>query len=271
MTKQNCNIATTSKQVKRGGRPKLTEVTFSEKANDVHGGKYTYGNVVYKTNKDKVLITCPIHGDFNQRPDKHLIGRGCADCASSKKSNTSDFILKAKKIHFGRYTYQKVLYVSALTPVLITCQIHGDFTQRPSDHLRGRGCSCCAFSTAGFGRSNFSAVCAKNNNGDGYLYVIKCHSDDEVFYKIGVTSRTVKARFESKLHMPYDYKVLFTIEGSSDYIYNLEVQVHRLLSKRRYTPNIYFDGRTECFTQITKPVEKLLKQLESTEQLQLIT
>jgi len=34
--------------------------------NEVHNGIYTYNNAVYINGKTKILITCPIHGDFSQ-------------------------------------------------------------------------------------------------------------------------------------------------------------------------------------------------------------
>lgn len=45
---------------------------FIEKARAIHGDKYDYSKVVYQTNKIKVVITCPEHGDFSMRPDGHL-------------------------------------------------------------------------------------------------------------------------------------------------------------------------------------------------------
>ena len=36
----------------------------------------------YATNKKNVIITCPIHGNFEQTPARHpLLGSGCKQCA----------------------------------------------------------------------------------------------------------------------------------------------------------------------------------------------
>ena len=58
-----------------------TKEEFVEKARKVHGDKYDYTNVEYINNSTHVLIICPIHGAFEQRPDNHLMGTGCPSCA----------------------------------------------------------------------------------------------------------------------------------------------------------------------------------------------
>lgn len=57
---------------------------FLEKAYLRHGNRYSYNNVVFKNaTKDKISITCPIHGDFLQIPEIHLRGSGCPKCMRS--------------------------------------------------------------------------------------------------------------------------------------------------------------------------------------------
>lgn len=58
-----------------------TKENFIKKAQGKHGNLYTYNNVVYKKTKDKVYITCNLHGDFLQTPNDHLRGKGCLKCA----------------------------------------------------------------------------------------------------------------------------------------------------------------------------------------------
>lgn len=61
----------------------------------------------------------------------------------SLRSNTDRFKANAIKIHGDKYDYSKVRYVTAKTPVLIVCPIHGEFWQTPNDHLCGKGCKYC--------------------------------------------------------------------------------------------------------------------------------
>ena len=58
--------------------------------------------------------------------------------------DTSTFIKAAQEKHCSIYLYEKCHYVNAKTKVIITCKIHGDFSQRPNAHLSGSGCKKCA-------------------------------------------------------------------------------------------------------------------------------
>jgi hypothetical protein len=60
---------------------KITQEEFIKKASIVHSGKYSYDKVVYKNMLTKVIIICPIHGEFQQRPADHLKGYGCRETA----------------------------------------------------------------------------------------------------------------------------------------------------------------------------------------------
>ena len=63
----------------------------------------------------------------------------------AKKLTTQEFITKAKKIHKDTYDYSNVDYKGSKTKVKIRCKIHGEFSQVPSDHLRGKGCPKCGY------------------------------------------------------------------------------------------------------------------------------
>ena len=61
---------------------------FLNKVYQIHGNTYDYSNTIIKNNTSKVIITCKIHGDFKQSPDKHKQGRGCPICAEEQKGWT---------------------------------------------------------------------------------------------------------------------------------------------------------------------------------------
>jgi hypothetical protein len=48
----------------------------------IHGDKYDYSQVEYKTARKKVSIICPKHGKFYQTPTSHLHGCGCPHCGN---------------------------------------------------------------------------------------------------------------------------------------------------------------------------------------------
>ena len=86
----------------------------------------------------------------------------------------------------------------------------------------------------------------------GILYVIRCFNGNEEFYKIGITSFTIKKRFTRKRDMPYQYEIIQEIKDSAENIYDLEKILHRVYAYWKYKPLISFAGETECFKIKTK-------------------
>jgi len=128
------------------GVVKSTTEEFIRKARVVHGNRYDYSLVDYITARAVVDIICIEHQlTFSQTPNNHLCNHGCAKCAGNTKSNTEEFIQKARAVHGDRYNYSYVEYVSCKIKVDIICQVkgHGVFTQVPSDHLSGNNCFRC--------------------------------------------------------------------------------------------------------------------------------
>ena len=123
----------------------LTQEDFVRKAIEVHKGRYTYKNAVFKSTKDLVTVTCPAHGDWRVNAASHIYGGyDCPKCTGRARFTTEDFILRARSVHGETYSYDKVNYQGCETHVTITCQKHGDFTQTPDAHLQGKGCAKCA-------------------------------------------------------------------------------------------------------------------------------
>jgi hypothetical protein len=96
----------------RNEKLKYNTDVFIKKANAIHNFMYTYDKVDYKGNNIKVIITCKVHGDFEQIPSSHLQKYGCSKCSNNYQSNTIEFIEKANKIHNFKYTYNKTNYIS---------------------------------------------------------------------------------------------------------------------------------------------------------------
>lgn len=79
------------KNAASGQAKRTTTHDFILRSKVVHNNKYTYEQTEYgKGNKDGVIITCPIHGTFVQRPNDHLAGRGCQSCAVENSNGGFD-------------------------------------------------------------------------------------------------------------------------------------------------------------------------------------
>lgn len=132
---------------------KLNTQEFIERAKQKHGDYYDYSKVEYEKACIKVVIGCPYHGEWLQRPNDHLTGYGCPTCkfeklATLKRSNKEQFIEKAQQIHGTTYNYNDVDYKNAVTKVKIYCFHHGYFWCTPDKHLYGIGCTKCSHGTS---------------------------------------------------------------------------------------------------------------------------
>lgn len=152
---------------------------FLIKAREIHGDKYDYSKSIYITSKDKMSIRCITHDFiFNQTPHHHLRGANCPKCvlilmSNIKKSNTPEFIVKAKAKHAEKYDYSQCVYVDAGKKIIIRCIKHDNiFEQSPAHHLSGAGgCMLCLKDRMSikFTKEEFIHI-AKLKHGDKYDY-----------------------------------------------------------------------------------------------------
>ncbi len=124
-----------------GGRNQKVE-EFIEKARVKHGDKYDYSLITFPMGV-KIPIICKKHGVFYQTRSNHLK----YDCKKCRNLYTQDeFIKKCSTIHKNKYIYSKTIYSHNKNSIIITCPKHGDFVQRASNHLDGKGCGACCVS-----------------------------------------------------------------------------------------------------------------------------
>ena len=157
---------------------------FILKANIVHLEKFDYSLVEYINSETKVKIKCNnCNNIFEQRPNSHLSGYGCTNCAlKNRASNNIDFIRKANIVHHGKFDYSLVEYTNTYTKVKIICNTCNKiFEQIPNSHLSGYGCPYCGLGNRLSNTDDFKLKC-KNVHGDKYNYefVDYLHSLTEV-------------------------------------------------------------------------------------------
>lgn len=125
----------------------MTREQFIEKASCRHGDKYDYSQVEYVNSTTDVLIICPKHGEFWQKPVAHLRGSDCPLCSNEKRGkkriSNEELIDRFKSVHGDKYDYSSVEYLNANTKVTIICRQHGEFRQLPFAHLSGQECPKC--------------------------------------------------------------------------------------------------------------------------------
>lgn len=227
----------------------------------LHGNLYDFSLIkTFNKTNEKVSLVCKEHGIFKKVINTLLTKKNvyCPHCYNNKIrslnkiSNTFDFIKKSKIIHNDKYDYSFTDYTKAKNFVDIICKKHGKFLQTPDAHLAGRGCWECSFEIGGWNFLNWEKKAKVSKNFDSFkVYIIRCWNEEEEFYKIGKTYRTVLKRF-NKNNLPYNFVILKTIEGTALEMSKLELKLKIINKKNKYIPKIKFGGMQECFTTIKK-------------------
>lgn len=90
--------------LKGNGCPKcsgkgLTTEDWIKRFNEIHKNKYDYSKFIYTSIYAKSIITCTVHGDFEQNPNNHRNGQGCPKCAikTAWKNNSYYNVTNAEK------------------------------------------------------------------------------------------------------------------------------------------------------------------------------
>lgn len=226
----------------------------------IRNGFYSYEKTIYVKAKSKIIVTCPKHGDFLITPDKHKSGGICRQCSFEKLKilqvdTQGEVIKKFIEKHGDRYDYSKVNYSRSNKKVEVICKIHGSFMITPGHHINGsRGCPLCALDHTGWTKTKWIKAAEKSNRFDSYkVYILKCWSESETFYKIGRTFLKVDQRYGNLYHMPYNYSIVKIIKYDNGIdCYNAENKLLKAHHQNNltYKPLIEFGGMYECFKEL---------------------
>ena len=216
-----------------GGSHVGTTDSFITKAEVIYGDKYDYSEVEYVRAHSHVKIRCrKCDILFMKTPTHHLSGQGCPSCTNKVKGTTKSFIEKANILYGERYDYSRVNYRKRDIKVTIFCKLHDAYFEKtPANHLKGQGCPLCA--SSGF-KVNQPAI----------LYYIKV---SERAYKIGITNRTVKLRFNTIDRLNIKLIKSWSFESGIDALKE-ETKIMKRYKEYKYIgPNLLSSGNTELF------------------------
>lgn len=128
---------------------KLTTEKLVERARKIHGSKFDYSLTKYEDYRSKIIIICPTHGQFLQRPEYHLQGHDCDKCSremrllSRRGIEKQKFIEKCNSLYKSFYDYSEINYINLETAINVKCRTHGYFKTLPMNHKIGHGCPVC--------------------------------------------------------------------------------------------------------------------------------
>ena len=117
----------------------VTTESFIAEAKEIYGDHYDYSKVDYKNRDHRVVVTCPVHGDFQVYAREHLDGKGCPKCEKGEK-----FLAKLEEKFGDKFGLEQFVYESSTSPVTLICPTHGAFSRLPHQILNSRfGCPEC--------------------------------------------------------------------------------------------------------------------------------
>jgi len=240
---------------------------FIQESTKLFGDITDYSKVGEISASKNVNLRCTVHDHyFNLIVSNRLGGQKCPKCAEEnysllRKKSTEQFINEAKEIYGDLHDYTDTVYTGCRRELEVRCKKHDfKFKAYPNSYLDGYTCFKCRHETTGYkGRHHHTkeGYTYLANGRTTYLYLIKCSIDDEEFYKIGKTFRSMKERF-TKTNMPYNYEVISIYNGSADKIWDLEEKLHKKYKKYKYKVKILFDGYSECYN-LNLPIEEVLR------------
>jgi len=142
---------------------KLEWEEIIKRSSDIHSNKYEYRFQIHKNGRDKISITCPTHGDFNQSIEAHLNGRGCPSCAGNTKYTKESLKIKLFSIYSDKYEYDLDGFKNNESIIRIKCDLHGWFKMKVANHLHGQKCKKCSHMV--YSNDDFKEICDRLHNG----------------------------------------------------------------------------------------------------------
>ena len=259
---QKCDCPECWKEKAKSQRKTVEE--FIREARDRHGDYYDYSKVEYKEAHKKVVIICPVHGDFEQTPNNHLRGEGCSKCGRLRIKqklafSQEEWVATIAKVNPNIEVLGKI--VNGITKVPCRCKMCGHrWPVTPNNLQREHGCPKCA--QKGF-----------LSHEQGNLYTMVDDLEIPTLMKIGVSVDAEK-RKDNVLKSARkagagisDLYVIKTWEGSTNHIHALEKAMHKALSQYKINFPVKFDGcqeffyyRPEVFELIEEHLKKFSKQ-----------
>ena len=209
-----------------------------ESAKKNHTIEYDYSLVRDANKMDKIDVICPIHGIFHPRLSRFLLGSNCPLCSGKVKKDKESFVLSAQKKHNNFYSYDKFEYINSHTKSIITCPIHGDFEQSPTNHLNGNGCPKCH-------KDRLKNIFSSNSE-EFITKSKKIHNDFYSYEKVNYVNNTTKVIITCPIHGDFEQEPHNHLQGKGCPICNishLEKSVSNSLSinKIEYEQQKRFD------------------------------
>jgi len=235
---------------------KHTLEEFILASNKTHNGFYNYDKTEYINMKTKIIVTCPLHGDYYVDPFSHKSGTRCSKCADKTVKSihikpTQEFIKEATKIHEqNAFLYHNTVYDGAKREISIFCTKthHGTFTTTPSNHLRQKfgGCKKC-HDVFRLDNCFWNEEHYKDKKTTLYYFYLPAYN----LWKIGITLKTVEHRYGKEIANGLRITRVITKtyeDGAKAFTLERDIK-EKYQHKRYYGVDVLIGGNSELFTE----------------------
>jgi len=191
-------------------------------------------------------------------------GSGCPFCAGNKKQTIKD---RQQRLD----AENRNIKIKRLFPGSKNHEGRGEFECGYCNHIwtailsnvygKRQGCPRCG-KTGRYNETYFR----KRKGERGQLYLLEFFDNEERFIKIGITKRTISARFQPT-SLPYEYKIVDIMTTTLYAAWKIEQQIVQCFSEQKYLPRKKFGGNGECFQRaalrkIRKTIMEISNELE---------
>lgn len=180
----------------------LTNKEYIFKLEKIHGKNYfDYSELKYDGAFKPVILICKkCNKKLKSTASDFYKVKGCKYCTKNDKRSNSltneEFIEKSNKIHYNKYNYSLVNYISRNKKIQIICPEHGLFEQKGNEHLSGCGCPKCNTSR---GEEIILNYLKENNINFIYQYKVQINNSNH-YYDFFLLEKKLIIEFNGKQH-----------------------------------------------------------------------
>lgn len=159
----------------------------------------------YENAKERIKVRCSLHDlEFEITPDRLMTAKhACPKCVQDDTRNRlrlsqEEFVSRLREKYGDRISLEKTRYVDTETPLVITCERHGDVEVDPRYFYRStHGCPKCGNEETGYAGYRLQKLESGEGRSKGAtkIGVMKVEVFGIQSYKLGITSRTIEKRY----------------------------------------------------------------------------
>ena len=180
---------------------------FIKKAKKIHGKRYDYSEINYKSAIINIKIICKEHGQFLQTPNNHLSGRNCGKCSNTYSLSKKELIDIFNEEHIYEYKYDLDNYKNVNSHINIKCKKHGWFIMKVNNHKKGSFCPKCNKNISRGEKKIINLLDTYKVNYEYQHRIKECKNKRSLPFDFFITEKNILIEFDGKQHFKKSFKM----------------------------------------------------------------